>query len=120
MRPAESCNPGRKAENAGLRAGNPDRGFERYKYSGFSTEAPAGAEEARFIVQVGAFADDGAVRDVQQRAEKAGVKTYTQVVNTSAGKRTRVRVGPFSSRAEAEKAAATLKKAGLAGSILPL
>ncbi|HNE61312.1 MAG TPA: SPOR domain-containing protein, partial [Ottowia sp.] len=49
-----------------------------------------------------------------------GVRTYTQVVNTAAGPRTRVRVGPFASREEAERAAATLKKAGLAGSVLAL
>jgi DedD protein len=88
--------------------------------SGSTAGSNTSTSQGRFALQVGAFADDSAVRDVQQRAEKAGVKTYTQVVNTSAGKRTRVRVGPFSSRAEAEKAAATLKKAGLAGSILPL
>ncbi|MFV0680291.1 SPOR domain-containing protein [Ottowia sp.] len=77
-------------------------------------------DQGRFVIQVGAFAEDSAVRSVRQKAERAGVKTYTQVVNTSGGKRTRVRVGPFSSRAEAEKAAATLKKAGLSGSILSL
>lgn len=74
----------------------------------------------RFIVQVGAFAEVEKVREARERAERAGLKTYTQVVDTSAGKRTRVRVGPFSSRADAEKAADTLKKAGLPGSILTL
>ncbi|HNI86371.1 MAG TPA: SPOR domain-containing protein, partial [Ottowia sp.] len=60
------------------------------------------------------------VREARQKAERAGVRTYTQVVNTAAGPRTRVRVGPFASREEAERAAATLKKAGLAGSVLAL
>ena len=78
------------------------------------------AAKQRFIVQVGAFADDAATRQARQKAEAAGVKTYTQVVETSAGKRTRVRVGPFTSREEAEKAAAALKKAGLGGAILGL
>ena len=78
------------------------------------------AKGGRFIVQVGAFADEGAVREARQKAERAGVRTYTQVVQTSAGPRTRVRVGPFSSREEAEKVAAALKKAGLGGSILGL
>ncbi len=82
--------------------------------------AEATAAKQRFIVQVGAFADDAATRQARQKAEAAGVKTYTQVVDTSAGKRTRVRVGPFASREEAEKAAAALKKAGLGGAILGL
>ncbi|MDO5290995.1 MAG: SPOR domain-containing protein, partial [Pseudomonadota bacterium] len=80
----------------------------------------ASSDKGRFIVQVGAFNDDAAVREARQKAERAGVKTYTQVVQTASGPRTRVRVGPFSTRAEAEKAAATLKKAGLNGAILSL
>lgn len=82
--------------------------------------ATAAADSGRFIVQIGAFADAGAAREVRQRAERAGLKTYTQVVDTAQGKRTRVRVGPYSSRTEAEQAAAALKKAGLSGSILSL
>ena len=82
--------------------------------------AAAATQGGRFIVQVGAFADDAAVREARQKAERAGVRTYTQVVNTKDGKRTRVRVGPFGSREEADKAVATLKKAGLAGAVLAL
>ena len=82
--------------------------------------AAANAKGGRFIVQVGAFADDSAVREARQKAERAGVKTYTQTVETSAGKRTRVRAGPFSSREDADKAAGALKKAGLGGSVLSL
>ena len=80
----------------------------------------ADAKAGRFIVQVGAFAEDTAVREARQKAERAGVKTYTQTVETSAGKRTRVRAGPFSSREDADKAAGALKKAGLGGSVLSL
>lgn len=82
--------------------------------------AKAASDSGRFIIQVGAFADADKAREVRQQAERAGVKTYIQVVDTAQGKRTRVRVGPYASRAEAEKAAAALKKAGLAGSILSL
>ena len=78
------------------------------------------AAKSRYVIQVGAYADDAATRQARQKAEAAGVKTYTQVVETSAGKRTRVRVGPFSSREEAEKASAALKKAGLGAAILGL
>ena len=74
----------------------------------------------RFVVQIGAFAEISAVRDVRSKAEKAGLTTFTQTVDTADGRRTRVRVGPFASREEAEKAAAQAKAAGLGGSVLTL
>lgn len=74
----------------------------------------------RFVVQVGAFADPAAVREVRQKVERLGLKTYTQQVDTDGGKRTRVRVGPFETRDEAAKALATLKGAKLPGVVLTL
>ena len=68
---------------------------------------------SRFVIQIGAYADAASVNSARQKAERAGVKTYTQVVQTASGQRTRVRVGPFHSREEADKAAAALKRAGL-------
>ena len=79
--------------------------------------AAAPAQEGRFIVQVGAFADAAAAQEVQEKLQRAGFKTYTQVVNTKNGKRTRVRVGPVEGRAEADKAAARVKALGLAASV---
>jgi DedD protein len=81
---------------------------------------PVAAGAGRFVVQIGAFAEDSAVRDVRSKAEKAGLATFTQVVKTADGRRTRVRIGPFSSREDAEKAAARAKSIGLAGSVLTL
>ena len=48
------------------------------------------------------------------------MKTYTQVAETPAGPRTRVRVGPFATRDEAERAAAKIKAAALPAAILAL
>jgi DedD protein len=81
--------------------------------------APAPAS-GRFVVQVGAYSDDAALRSARQRVEKLGLKTYTQVVETDAGKRTRVRIGPYASRDEADAAAARVKGAGLPANILAL
>lgn len=82
---------------------------------------PEGAREAgRFVVQVGAFADATAARDMRTKVEKLGLKSYTQVVETSSGNRTRVRAGPFDSRDEAEKALAKAKAAGLNAVVLTL
>jgi DedD protein len=84
-------------------------------------EAAASAEaESRLVVQVGAFADAAKAREVRARLEKAGLKTYTQVVETKEGARTRVRVGPFVSRADAEKAAGKIRALELPTAILTL
>ena len=80
----------------------------------------AAADQGRFIVQVGAFADADKVREVREKLERSGLKTYTQVVDTKDGKRTRVRLGPFDSRADADKAVARAKGAGLSASVLAL
>jgi DedD protein len=79
--------------------------------------APTGE---RFIVQFGSFAEEAKAREVRQKVEKAGLKTYAQVAETSEGKRHRVRVGPFPTRAEAEKAAAKIKALDLPANILTL
>ncbi len=70
-----------------------------------SAAKPAANEKVaeRFIVQFGAYADESKVKDVRLKLEKAGVKTYTHVAQTSEGKRTRVRAGPFATREEAQK-----------------
>ena len=72
------------------------------------------------VVQVGAYADPAKARETRQKLEKAGLKTYTQVVETKDGQRTRVRVGPYSSREEAEQVAAKIKALDLPASILAL
>ncbi|NCP55927.1 MAG: SPOR domain-containing protein, partial [Rhodoferax sp.] len=82
--------------------------------------APADAAGQRFVVQVGAFADNARAREVRLRVERAGLKTYTQVADTKDGRRIRVRVGPYASRAEAEKAAVRIKKLDLPAALLTL
>ncbi len=78
------------------------------------------AAEARFVVQVGAFADVTKAREVRQKLEHAGLKTYTQVVETKDGRRIRVRVGPFAGKPEADKAADKIKKLNLPAATLTL
>ena len=84
-------------------------------------DAPASAEApGRFVVQVGAFAEAALAREARAKVEKLGLRTYTQVVETEAGKRIRVRLGPFASRDEAEQSAAKVKAAGLPAAVLTL
>lgn len=83
-------------------------------------KAVADTGNGRFVVQVGAFADADKAREARLKLEQAGLKTYTQVVDTKDGQRTRVRVGPFPSKTEAEKAASKIKELALSASILSL
>jgi DedD protein len=103
-------------------AGGDDSGRASALLNGSSATKPAAAAagELRLIVQVGAFADADKARDARIKLEKAGLKTYTQVADTSDGKRTRVRVGPFASKADADKAASKIKTLGLPAAILTL
>jgi DedD protein len=87
---------------------------------GAPTDPAAAAGSGRFVVQVGAYAATAPMREVRAKVEKLGLKTYTQVIENADGKRTRLRVGPFGTRAEAEAAAAKLKEAGLPGNLLTL
>jgi DedD protein len=71
-------------------------------------------------VQVGAFLEDAKVREARAKVEKLGMKTYTQPVDTPTGKRIRVRIGPFATKAEADKAAARIKAEGQTAVVLAL
>lgn len=85
-----------------------------------TSAAKEAADGARYVVQVGAFADKNAAQTARKKLEAKGLKTYAQVAKTKDGDRIRVRLGPFADRAAAEKAAAQAKAAGLAGAVLTL
>ncbi|MFZ9640071.1 MAG: SPOR domain-containing protein [Hylemonella sp.] len=105
-KPANSGNDGQRAQ--ALLEGKP------------SEDKTQPTEGGRFIVQVGAYADAAKAREVRLKMERGGIKTYTHVANTKDGQLTRVRVGPFASRSEAEQAAAKVKKLDLPASVLAL
>ena len=75
-------------------------------------DSAAGNE--RFIVQIGAFAEVSKANEIKG---KLGSGAFTQSVDTKDGKRTRVRMGPFKSREEADKAAARAKGLGFPASV---
>jgi len=78
------------------------------------------AAAGRMVVQVGAYTEPAKLREARQKVEKLGFKTYTQVIEVDGSKRTRVRVGPFATKAEADQAAARIKASGLPVAILTL
>lgn len=79
------------------------------------------AGAGRYVVQVGTFSDDSKVREVRHKLEKAGIQTYTQVIETKEGRRTRVRVSPPSaSHDDADKVARKIKQLSLQAQVLTL
>ena len=78
------------------------------------------SDAVRSVVQVGAFADAAKAKEARSKLEQAGIKTYTQEIETKEGKRIRVRVGPFASKEEADKAAEKIRKLNLPTTVLKL
>ncbi|GGY53130.1 SPOR domain-containing protein [Pseudoduganella albidiflava] len=84
---------------------------------GKAAPAAAPADSGRYVIQVAALAAKDKVEELQGKLRDAGIKSFTQ--KSPSGELTRVKVGPFGSREEAEKAKAKLQKIGLSGSLSP-
>ncbi|NDC60451.1 MAG: SPOR domain-containing protein [Betaproteobacteria bacterium] len=80
----------------------------------------SGDASPRFVVQVGAYSDEAKVKEVRTKLEKAGFKTYVHVAQVKEGKRTRVRIGPFDSKEEAQKTVKKIKALNLTAAVLTL
>jgi len=115
---------GEAAEDSGkdpAREGSKDGSREADKDG--PKESPKDAaekERGRFVVQVGSYTDLDTVREVRQKLERMGIKTYTQAAVIEGATRVRVRAGPFSSRQEAQEVQSKLKATGVAASLLQL
>jgi DedD protein len=72
-----------------------------------------------FVVQVAALNSPAKVRELQAKLKAANIQSYTQKIITKTGEVSRIRVGPFTSKADAEKMRAKLVKIGLSGSLIP-
>lgn len=112
--------PAAKASAAKPQAEDPARSKPAAEPKPAAVPASADRGPGRYVVQVGAYTDQGAMREARQKVEKIGLKTYTQEIDTPAGKRTRLRVGPFGTRDEADAAGNRLKAIGLPGNLLVL
>ena len=77
--------------------------------------APAAATGDAFVVQIGAFSDAAKAASIATDLKKHGFAAYTEKV----GAMTRVRLGPFRGRDEADKAAQRAKASGMGGTVMP-
>jgi DedD protein len=77
-----------------------------------NSDAKPAAEtaQAKVLIQVAALASQEKVDELRARLTKEGFKSQTQKVATKDGDRIRVRVGPFASKDQAEKACPKLSK----------
>ena len=87
---------------------------ERVPTSRVAVKQPAAQTEKAsandgFVVQLGAFSNSGNAARLAAKVRENRFKAYTQVVSTANGERTRVRVGPYPTRATAEEARERLK-----------
>lgn len=118
---APSKPEGKPAEKAADKAPAPDAPKSTAAASTKDADKkPAAATEGRFIVQIGAFADSAKAHEARIKLERAGFKTYAQVIESKEGRRIRVRVGPFPNKHEAEKVGEKIKKLDLPVGILEL
>ena len=83
------------------------------------TAAPA-SKAGKFAVQAAAPASEKAARELVERLKKGGFTTFTEIVETKDGVRHRVRIGPYATREDAEKARARLKAQGINGNLVAL
>lgn len=87
--------------------------------------AKAGAEKPApklegFAVQVGAFRDEDHVKAAREKLAAAGVVHYTERIDSPGGAITRLRAGPFPTRAGADAALGKIKAAAPEAKVVPL
>ncbi|HEU4853003.1 MAG TPA: SPOR domain-containing protein [Telluria sp.] len=75
---------------------------------------PDAAAGQKFVVQAGAFESPEKIAELRARLSRAGFESYTE----KTPKATRVRIGPFATRAAADQAHAKLQKAGISSSVV--
>jgi cell division septation protein DedD len=77
--------------------------------SAASSPAAAAQTADSYMVNVGLFADENNARNAYTKLKDAGLPAQSQEIKSSKGPRTRVRVGPFETQAEADRAADTIR-----------
>jgi cell division septation protein DedD len=81
--------------------------------------AKAASHDSHVIINVGLFADENNARNAYVKLSDAGLNVLSNEITTKNGKRTRVRVGPFATQAEAERAAERIRALQLEAVIAP-
>lgn len=73
--------------------------------------APAPTANTGFVVQVGAFSNSADANGLRDRLRGAGITAFTDSVDTDKGRLTRVKAGPVTSRADADRLKSQVRSA---------
>lgn len=102
----------------------PDRAAEEKRardiLEGKTADATAGApaKNGKYLLQAAALGSESAARELAERLKKAGFASFTERTDTKDGVRYRVRLGPFATRDEAERARVRLRAIGVNASVV--
>lgn len=77
------------------------------------TPGPTVGTAAGYYINVGLFAEEANARKTQARLLNEGLPAFRQELNNAKGRRIRVRVGPYDSRAQADAAAESIRAMAL-------
>jgi DedD protein len=83
-----------------------------------TTPAAKASADGKFFVQAAAPRSESAASDLAARLKKSGLPAFTERVQASDGTRWRVRVGPYATRAEAERARTRLRELGTGADLI--
>lgn len=68
-----------------------------------------------YYLQIGVFSESVNVTQLQKKLSELKLKAYTEKISTDKGDKTRLRVGPFDNKDQADHAAEKVKTIGLSG-----
>ena len=83
-----------------------------------TADSSAKAKSGKIVLQAAALSTDAAAQDLSERLRKAGFAPFTEKVDTPDGVRFRVRVGPYATRDEAQRAQARLRALGVGATLV--
>lgn len=106
--------PARKPDPAAILEGR----FDSLDKPAAKKEEPSAKSEGKSVIQLAALSDPEKADALKSKLSSIGVSAHFSKVQTSKGEVTRVRVGPFNSRAEAQATLQKLAKAGVNGIIV--
>lgn len=83
-----------------------------------AVETAARGKAGRLVLQAAALSTDAAAQDLSERLRKAGFAPFTEKVETADGVRFRVRIGPYATRDEAQRAQSKLRALGVSATLV--
>ncbi|MDR1934235.1 MAG: SPOR domain-containing protein [Candidatus Accumulibacter sp.] len=93
----------------------PERQTDAQRAAAILSGQIPGESAPAFVILIGAFSNPANVKILQTKLGELGIKVYTEPLESPDGRKTRVRAGPFDSRAVAERALEKMKRIGVNG-----